>query len=89
MTAKTALITLFLTVCGLWAQTPPFATLPSGASPDGSGTNRDQVLNEALHERGFSWTGWHPGQSSCGRGLLRASTCLAKRPASAAGGKAW
>ena len=45
---KTALLTLLLTGFGLWAQTPSFAPLPSGAPPDSLGTNRDRILQQAL-----------------------------------------
>ena len=48
MTVKKTLLTLLLTGFGLWAQTPSFAPLPSGASPGGLGTNSDQALKEAL-----------------------------------------
>jgi len=44
---KTALLTLFLIGCGLWAQTPPFSAPPAGARP-GLGTNSDQILQQAL-----------------------------------------
>lgn len=48
MTVKKTLLTLLLTGFSLWAQTPSFAPLPSGASPGGLGTNSEQALKEAL-----------------------------------------
>src|ERR1019366_6976414 len=52
MIMKTALLTLLLTGCSLWAQTPPFPAPPPGGPADGAlaglGTNSDQVLQQAL-----------------------------------------
>ena len=49
---KTALLTLFLMGCSLWAQPPPFLAPPSGGPADGAraglGTNSDQILQQAL-----------------------------------------
>ena len=49
---KTALLTLLLMGCSLWAQDPSFQALPPSGPPDGArtglGTNTDQILQQAL-----------------------------------------